>query len=64
LTSDKAQEAVRKILRAPDVPVSDAGSILMAELVNYAMIVPPRHRMAYAQKLAEFFLEQVRETLT
>jgi hypothetical protein len=59
-----AQEAVRAILRAPDVPPAEAGSILMAELINYTVMVPPEHRMVYAQKLAAFFLDSVRETLT
>jgi hypothetical protein len=61
--SDKAQEAVQKILRSPDIPVVEAGSILMAELVNYTVTVPPEHRLGYAQRLAQFFLDQVRETL-
>jgi hypothetical protein len=63
-SSDKAQLAVRAVLRSPEVTPTEAGSILMAELVNYAMRVPPHHRMAYAHRLADFLLECVRETLT
>jgi hypothetical protein len=58
-----AQARVREILRARDIPPQEAGAILLAELVNYTGLVPMAHRMEYAEKLAAYFLDRVRETL-
>jgi hypothetical protein len=60
---DEAQQGVRKVLGAAEVRPAEAAAIMIVELVNHTVMVPMADRMKFAETLAEYFLDRVRETL-